>query len=597
MRITKLSLTNFRSFKETQTIEFAPVTLLFGPNSVGKSTVLMALFYLQQILDKGQCDPQRIDALGGKLVGGFKNLVHRRNLDESITIKIEYDKENGVGSSYDFLADLLGEDTLALRLSSPVVDAQIIALEFVISWAGQKQTAFVANYKIWFDGIEIAEVTSDVGLMQPQVTSLNYLHPSLLPDNHEEWLVECFDNDVAIHNALFDKVLDLKDISNPDHREISKGADRPFEGEEEEPFFTNNCFVSEFHELLNDERNISNNYESADNMVVVEGETLIHVPIGIQGLSGALPSTGMKLKSSLSLENEQQNEVFVELLSDILVAPLDNLKKLLNDSLCIGPLREIPDALHQANPNVEQQEWHNGLAAWDVLAKADSNLITAVDEWISSSDKLALGYGLAHKVEKRYAEIKRLKNSDSFQNAELHLNRLIAEEVTGTASSKVSTPLDESATSFSYTLYDLNNHIPVTPSDIGVGISQLMPLVVAALSRKKGIIAIEQPELHVHPRVQVAIADLLTQLDNSASFLIETHSEHLILRLLRRIRSTTEKTLSDGFKPVYKNDISIVYLEPSSTGVLTKNIEITEDGDFVDRWPGGFFDERDEELF
>jgi predicted ATPase len=146
-------------------------------------------------------------------------------------------------------------------------------------------------------------------------------------------------------------------------------------------------------------------------------------------------------------------------------------------------------------------------------------------------------------------------------------------------------------------LYDLNNHIPVTPSDIGVGISQLMPLVVAALSRKKGIIAIEQPELHVHPRVQVAIADLLTQLDNSASFLIETHSEHLILRLLRRIRSTTEKTLSDGFKPVYKNDISIVYLEPSSTGVLTKNIEITEDGDFVDRWPGGFFDERDEELF
>jgi AAA15 family ATPase/GTPase len=51
MKITKLSLTNFRSFKETQTIEFAPVTLLFGPNSVGKSTVLMALFYLQEILD------------------------------------------------------------------------------------------------------------------------------------------------------------------------------------------------------------------------------------------------------------------------------------------------------------------------------------------------------------------------------------------------------------------------------------------------------------------------------------------------------------------------------------------------------------------
>jgi AAA15 family ATPase/GTPase len=54
MRITKLSLTNFRSFKETQTIEFAPVTLLFGASSVSKSTVLMALFYVQQILAKGR---------------------------------------------------------------------------------------------------------------------------------------------------------------------------------------------------------------------------------------------------------------------------------------------------------------------------------------------------------------------------------------------------------------------------------------------------------------------------------------------------------------------------------------------------------------
>ncbi|MBW3812766.1 AAA family ATPase, partial [Aeromonas hydrophila] len=62
MRITSLELTNFRSFQATQRIEFAPVTLLFGPNSVGKSTVLMALFYLQQILEKGHCDPMRLDA-------------------------------------------------------------------------------------------------------------------------------------------------------------------------------------------------------------------------------------------------------------------------------------------------------------------------------------------------------------------------------------------------------------------------------------------------------------------------------------------------------------------------------------------------------
>ncbi len=592
MRISKLSLTNFKSFKETQTIEFAPVTLLFGPNSVGKSSVLMALFYLQQILDKGQCDPQRIEALGGKLVGGFKNLVHRRDIGESIIIKIEYDKGNSVGSSYDFLADLIGESELVLRLSSPVIEAQIIALEFAITWAEQKQTAFVANYKVWFDGIEIAEASSDAGQMQPQLTKLNYLHPLLLPENHDDWLLECSDNDLPIHNALFDKVLDLKDIPNPDHREISQGVDRPFENDEEEPLFTDNCFVSEFHEQLNDERNISNNYESADNMVLVDGETLIHVPIGIQGLSGALPSPGMKLKSSLSLDDEKQNEVFVELLSDILVAPLDNLKKLLNDSLCIGPLRDIPDALHQANPYVEQKEWHNGLAAWDVLAKADSSLIRKVDEWIASNDKLALGYGLAHKVEKRYAEIKRINKEGAYNDAERQLKRLIVEDITGSSSTILPTPLDESDTFFKYTLFDLNNHIPVTPSDIGVGISQLMPLVVAALSRNKGLIACEQPELHVHPRIQVSIGDLLTQSGSSSNFLIETHSEHLILRLRKRVRQTTKNELPEGLKPVKKDDISIVYFEPSPDGVIAKRIKLDEDGEFMSKWPQGFFSER-----
>ncbi|QDP01349.1 AAA family ATPase [Thalassotalea sp. PS06] len=593
MRITKLSLTNFKSFKQEQTIEFAPVTLLFGPNSVGKSSVLMALFYLQQILDKGQCDPQRIEALGGKLVGGFKNLVHRRNLNQSITLKIEYDKGNRVGSSYDFLADLLEEGELDVRISSPVIDVEKVTLEFVISWVEQHQTAYIANYKIWFDGIEIAEVSSDAGLKQPQITSLNYLHPLLLPDDHDEWLIDCFENDMPISNALYDKLLDLLNLYNPSHHEIKDGAARPFEGDDKDLLFTDDCFVSPLQEALNNERDISNQFDSADNMVVVEGETLIHVPIGIEGLSGALPPLGRKLKSSLSLDNEKQNEVFVELLSDILVAPLDNLKKLLNDSLCIGPLRGIPDFLHQPNPYVEQKDWHDGLAAWDVLARGDSELITAVDEWISNENKLGLGYGLAHRVEKHYAEIKRFSPSGSFSPAEEQLKRIISEDLKG--ATRVPHP-DEVKTNYTYSLFDLSNRMSVTPSDIGVGISQLMPLVVAALSRNKRVVACEQPELHVHPRIQVAIGDLLTQTGRATNFLIETHSEHLILRLRKRVRQTTDKELPEGFKPVDKDDISIVYFEPSDEGVITRRIKLDEDGEFTSKWPQGFFSERREEY-
>jgi len=90
MRITEITLTNFRSFQATQSIALAPVTLLFGPNSVGKSSVLMALFYIQQMLEKGQCDPQRIDALGEKHIGGFKSLVNGRDLAKRMHLSTTY---------------------------------------------------------------------------------------------------------------------------------------------------------------------------------------------------------------------------------------------------------------------------------------------------------------------------------------------------------------------------------------------------------------------------------------------------------------------------------------------------------------------------
>src|SRR5690625_5370860 len=91
MRITRISLTNFRSFKDTQPIEIAPVTLLFGPNSVGKSSVLMALAYVQQILKKGHCNPQILDALVDKTIGGFSAIVLGQDLKKTIRDSLVYE--------------------------------------------------------------------------------------------------------------------------------------------------------------------------------------------------------------------------------------------------------------------------------------------------------------------------------------------------------------------------------------------------------------------------------------------------------------------------------------------------------------------------
>ncbi|WP_174208634.1 AAA family ATPase [Shewanella halifaxensis] len=458
------------------------------------------------------------------------------------------------------------------------------------------------------------------------VTALNYLHPLLLPEDHDEWLVSCFDNQVDIHNNLFDKVLALKSIYNPSHSEIADGAEYPFENNEDVSVFTDSCFVSEFHELLNSSRIPYQEYNNSNYMLEIESATLLHAPIGIKGVNGALPVIGMPLKSSLLMDDEKSDAVIGELLSDVIVAPLDNLLTILNDSLCIGPLRHIPDANYQPNPYPSQADWYEGKACWDELLTTDLMRDTSINEWLIDKDKLNLGYKVVYKAEIlkcRYispsTDINSLEDAMAIYDAiGDNLQMTISKANLENNPEAFESPVDKStleelrlSNRFSSdlyvgrdvgkqvtaTLWDIHNNIDVSASDIGVGVSQLLPLVVAVYSRDKGIIGCEQPELHVHPRVQVAIGDLLTQAGTNAGFLIETHSEHLVLRMLKRIRQTTAGELPDGIAPVTTEDISIVYLEPSEDGVLARKFGVTGDGDFDEDWPGGFFDERDEELF
>lgn len=144
---------------------------------------------------------------------------------------------------------------------------------------------------------------------------------------------------------------------------------------------------------------------------------------------------------------------------------------------------------------------------------------------------------------------------------------------------------------------DLSNNAIVEPNEVGVGVSQLFPLIVAANTVSKGFVAIEQPELHIHPRVQVDVGDLLTQIVDGPNFIVETHSEHIILRLLKRIRQSNDGELPDGLIPVTPEDVSINYLDASEHGVQITRLNIDEDGEFIERWPGGFFAERREELW
>ena len=109
-------------------------------------------------------------------------------------------------------------------------------------------------------------------------------------------------------------------------------------------------------------------------------------------------------------------------------------------------------------------------------------------------------------------------------------------------------------------LFDSEAGIEVSHRDVGTGISQLLPVIVNAVAAQEKLIAIEQPELHLHPALQAELGDLFIESaigENKNVFLIETHSEHLLLRIMRRMRNTAEGTLPEGAKPLTPNHVAL----------------------------------------
>jgi predicted ATPase len=104
-------------------------------------------------------------------------------------------------------------------------------------------------------------------------------------------------------------------------------------------------------------------------------------------------------------------------------------------------------------------------------------------------------------------------------------------------------------------------------------------------------IAIEQPELHIHPRLQAEIADLFVEAvrERRHRFLIETHSEHFILRLQRRVRETSGGT-AQGSRELRSDDIAVYYVKQENGGTRFHRIDIDKNGEFIQPWPDDFFE-------
>ena len=243
--------------------------------------------------------------------------------------------------------------------------------------------------------------------------------------------------------------------------------------------------------------------------------------------------------------------------------PFRELQEEIEDNLkYLGPLRERPQRayLHSGNPTIEM---------------GDSGEYAAQILWLEQDRKVKY-------LPKLGNELREVTLMEAVNDAFIQLGLL--------------QPLDvKSEKAIMYQiLFQLGGpkrKEAVTIADVGFGVSQLLPILVLGLrADDSSLLLLEQPEIHLHPRLQANLADfLLTLADQGQRLIVETHSDHFINRLRRRIAEDPTDEL--------RKKVNILFVRPpiEGGGATIDPLQVDQFG-VIENWPPGFLPEASEEA-
>ena len=560
-RITAMELRNFKGIGETPArVPLRPITLLFGANSAGKSTIIQAMYYAREVLGNRDPDPGKATLGGGSIdLGGFHALVHRHDLEREMQLKFEMvlvpdclpgTEKYSVWKHPDGAQERTDVNDV-LSIDSVWVDIQTIY--------DPNSRFMVERYGIGVNGQPLASI------------------------EQEEYYTGTFVSELNTEHALFHA---MDSIFGEDGRP-GEGWYQPFRA------------ALDRHVL-----DVGGAHRRFFNIWMDDEVT----PLPVWGRPYAL-SGDCEFRAELT--ESPVLAQFWALLNQLLICSGELLLSELGRVRHLGPIREIPPRSYTPARTPDASRWTTGLAAWDALMGAlwieggvlnvgqgylehDSCSVGEVSRWLSSPALLDLGYSVA--VE----DYVQLPAEGTILQAIRELARGSGDSSKETVRAQILEPLEALPVQRKLKIVDLTRNVEVLPSDIGVGVSQVVPVVVGALDAASRIFLVEQPELHVHPRGQCRLADLFidqVRKDNNRTFVLETHSEHLLLRIMRRMRETCDGRLRDGAPPVIPDHVSVLFVEEVEGKTVIRQMPLNERGELVKAWPGGFFEEGLEETW
>lgn len=621
--ITGISITNFKSIGDPGIrLELAPLTLLFGHNSAGKSTIFHALLYSYEVLINGNYDVDRTSLGGANIdLGGFRNFVHNRDLNRTVSLEFDLDLASAtLDQDWRIAEFLIGEGENQVDLSAIGSDCWTATIGFEIKWDQVSETAFLSAFRVSVDGEPLFE-TSIEKPSELAMAKINYRHPSFRWPNAENLQDQ---SSAGVLDAIYPEFQTLSDrrfwevAVEIESEDIDESRESRAYEKMDFGFVPDRQSDLKFRRVVREtvmgsDARYFYRYDTESQKAVLEGATITvgnifgkefaqeewmrhklleqtdaQTLIRLLEQKDALPAFDRPLQLLID-PNEVKDEdidIIRDIVSRLTLGPAKLLANELNRFRHIGPLREVPTRNFNRSMTPTRERWNSGLAAWDTLFHSDDNFLSMVSDWLNSDNKLATGYSL---LRKRFVEL----------DVESYVFRLLQEEnVLDTLSTAVE-GLNDLEIKSRIVINDESTLTELEPPDIAIGLVQLIPVIVAALDRHKGITLIEQPEIHNHPKVEVGLGDLFAKTidQQHCRFILETHGEHLLLRLLRRIRETKENELPDDVKPLLPDQVAVYFIQRSPDGANAQRLRIDEYGEFIDKWPGGFFRERAEELF
>jgi predicted ATPase len=241
-----------------------------------------------------------------------------------------------------------------------------------------------------------------------------------------------------------------------------------------------------------------------------------------------------KKSSKISLSLSQGEDNYLRTVAFVRTA-VDNILKEIS---YLGPLREYPKRMYEISGEIPHSVGIRGEFAPEILFRyKDKPIMKHVNNWVAKFD------------------------------LDFHIN---CNELTNGA--------------FNITLSRKKGSQEFNFADTGFGLSQILPLIVQGYYAKPGALIIaEQPEIHLNPKLQTILADLFSNFaKKKVGVLVETHSEHLLLRLRHLVAK----------KSIKQEDIALYYTEKDGEKSKIREIPVEQNGHIkLEDWPKGFFQE------